>query len=73
LLGARGGCSAHLAQLYTTEELVELVRDNLRFVEALPPGLERDRHQQIVDGLRAHFRDKSWPAGIEPVVHDKRF
>jgi hypothetical protein len=50
-----------LAQFYTTEELVELVRDNLQCANAFAPGPERDRHLQIVDSLGALFKDKAWP------------
>lgn len=50
-----------LAQFYTTEELVELVRDNLQCADALAPGPERDRHLQIVDSLRALSKHKAGP------------
>jgi len=49
-----------LAQLYTTEELVELVRDNIRYARAFPPGPQRNQHRQIVISLRALFKNKNW-------------
>jgi hypothetical protein len=50
----------HLTQLYTAEELVELVRDNLRYARAFPPGPQRNQHRQIVTSLRALFKNSNW-------------
>jgi hypothetical protein len=49
-----------LAQRYTREELVELVRDNIRYARAFPPGPQRNQHRQIVVSLRALFKNKNW-------------
>jgi hypothetical protein len=54
------GLGPILAQFYTREELVELVRDNVRYARAFPPGPQRNQHRQIVASLRALFKNKNW-------------
>ena len=49
-----------LDQFYTTEELVELLRDNLRYARSFPPGEQRNQHRKIAKSLKALFLSKNW-------------
>ena len=49
-----------LEQFYTTEELVELLRDNLRYARSFPPGAQRNQHRQIAKSLRALSKSRKW-------------
>jgi hypothetical protein len=48
-----------LAQFFTTEELVEMFRDNLRYARALPPGEQRNQHLKLAQTLKALFLSKN--------------
>jgi len=47
-------------RLYSTEELVELQRNTLRYARSLPPGAERNQHRQVAMSLRGLFKNKTW-------------
>jgi len=50
-----------LEQFYTSEELIELLRANLRNARALPPGAQRNQYRKVARSLRAHFESKNGP------------
>jgi hypothetical protein len=47
-----------LRQFYTTQELLELRRANLRHARSFPLGAQRNQHRQIALSLRAQFKNK---------------
>jgi len=47
-------------KFYTVEELMRLVRNNLRLARSCPPGKQRNEHRRDAKSLRALFASKSW-------------
>ena len=59
-----------LGKYYTVEELMNLLRANLRLARSCPPGDERNEHRRDAKSLRALFASNSWlierlPASLE--------
>jgi hypothetical protein len=59
-----------LRKFYTVEELMGLLRANLRLARSCPPGDKRNEHRRDAKSLRALFASKSWlierlPAALE--------
>ena len=46
--------------LYSEAELVEQLRNILRYARSCPPGPERNQHRQIARSLRTLFRNREW-------------
>ena len=49
-----------LGKYFTVEELMDLLRANLRLARSCPPGNERNGHRRIAKSLRTFFASNSW-------------